>query len=129
MTLLAERMDYVRSVAFYFLVPAGCALDPPDQLGMGSLLAEMITRGAGPRDSRALTMALDNLGVDRSQSVGLMHTYLSGKTVGRNLAPALELHADVLLRPHLPEDELEPVQALALQDLQGLEDEPRSKVL
>src|SRR5262249_37823361 len=32
-------------------------------------------------------------------------------------------------RPLLPDDELDPVKALALQDIQGLEDEPRQKVL
>jgi predicted Zn-dependent peptidase len=36
--------------------------------------------------------------------------------------------ADILRRPHLPADELDAVKALALQDLQGLEDEPRQKV-
>ena len=38
MTLLAERMDHVRSAALNFLVPAGCVFDPPAQLGMASIL-------------------------------------------------------------------------------------------
>src|SRR5207245_1206075 len=46
-----------------------------------------------------------------------------------NLPAALEIYADILRRPHLPEDELEAVQSLAYQDIQGLEDEPRQKVL
>ena len=50
-TLLAERMEHVRSAAMYFLVPSGCAYDPPDQLGLAGVLAELITRGAGNRDS------------------------------------------------------------------------------
>src|SRR5262249_16912267 len=37
--------------------------------------------------------------------------------------------ADILRRPHLPEEELEPVQALALQEIQGLEDAPQQKVM
>ena len=52
-----------------------------------------------------------------------------GATLARNLPAALEIYADILRRPHLPDDELEPVQALALQDMQGLEDEPRQKVM
>src|SRR5438105_13928750 len=127
LTLLAERMDHVRSAAVNFLVPAGCAYDPPDQLGIGAIFADLITRGAGSRDSRELTLALDNLGVDRSESVGNLHMRLSGATLARNLPSVLELYADIILRPHLPEDELEPVQMLALQDLQALEDEPRQK--
>ena len=57
LVLLAERMTHVRSAALNFLVPAGCAYDPPGRLGIASVLAEMITRGAGQRDSRALSLA------------------------------------------------------------------------
>jgi predicted Zn-dependent peptidase len=129
MVLLAERMDYVRSAALNFLVPAGCAYDPPKQLGIASVLSDLITRGAGDRDSRQLTLALDNLGLDRDESVGTLHVRFWGATLARNLPAALEIYADILRRPHLPEDELEPVQALALQDLLSLEDEPRQKLL
>jgi predicted Zn-dependent peptidase len=129
LTLLAERMEDVRSAAVNFLVPAGCVYDPPEQLGIAAVLADLMTRGAGTRGSRELTLALDNLGLDRSESVGTMHTRFWGATVARNVPAALELYADILRRPHLPDEEVEAVRALALQDLRGLEDEPRSKVL
>src|SRR5262249_54767057 len=129
LTLLAERMEHVRSAALNFLLPAGCAYDPPEHLGVASVLSDLITRGAGRRDSRELTLALDNLGLDRSESVGTIHTRFWGATVARTISAALELYADILRRPHLPDDEMEAVAALALQDLRGLEDEPRSKLL
>jgi predicted Zn-dependent peptidase len=129
LTLLAERMGHVRSAALNFLVPAGCAYDPPDQLGIAAVLSDLITRGAGRRDSRELTLALDNLGLDRSESVSTLHTRFWGHTVARNIPAALELYADILRLPHLPDEEMEAVSALALQDLRGLEDEPRSKLL
>jgi predicted Zn-dependent peptidase len=129
LTLLLESMDHVRSAALYFLVPAGCVYDPPEHLGVASVLADMITRGAGARDSRELTLALDNLGLDRDESVGGIHVRFWGATLARNLAPALDIYADILRRPHLPEEEIEAVQALALQDLQSIEDEPKQKLL
>jgi len=122
-------MEHVRSAALNFLVPAGCAFDPPRRLGIASILAEMITRGAGPRDSRALSLALDGLGVDRDESVGAINIRFWGSTLARNVAAALDIYADIILRPHLPAEELEPVQALALQDLQSLEDSPQQKVM
>lgn len=129
LVLLAERMEHVRSAALNFLVPAGCVYDPPGQLGIASILADLITRGAGSRDSRELTLALDNLGLDRSESVGALNTRFWGATLARNLSAALEIYADILRRPHLPDDELDAVKSLALQDIQGLEDEPRQKVM
>jgi predicted Zn-dependent peptidase len=74
-------------------------------------------------------LALDNLGLDRDESVGSLHTRFWGATLARNLPAALEIYADILRRPHLPESEMDAVKALALQDLQGLEDEPRQKLL
>src|SRR6516225_8567656 len=81
LTLLAERMEHVRSAALNFLVPAGCVYDPPRQPGVASILAEMITRGAGKRDSRKLALALDNLGLDRDEGVGSMHVRFWGEVV------------------------------------------------
>jgi predicted Zn-dependent peptidase len=129
LTLLLERMDHVRSAAVNFLAPAGCAYDPPEQLGLVSIFSDMITRGAGDRDSRALTLAMDSLGLDHSESVGQLHLRFWGSTLARNIPPALELFADILCRPHLPAEELDSVKSLALQDLQALEDEPRAKVM
>lgn len=129
LTLLAERMEHVRSAALNFLVPAGCAYDPPNHLGVASVLSDLITRGAGERDSRELSLALDNLGLDRDESVGSMHMRFWGATLARNLPAALEIYADIIRRPMLPEEEVEAVKALAMQDLQGLEDEPRQKLL
>lgn len=129
LVLLAERMDHVRSAAINFLVPAGSAFDPTGQFGVASVLAEMITRGAGDRDSRELALALDNLGVDRDESVGAVNMRFWGSTLARNVPAALDIYADIVLRPHLPEDELEPVQELALQDIKSLEDAPQSKVM
>jgi predicted Zn-dependent peptidase len=122
-------MEHVGSAALNFLVPAGCAFDPPEHLGIGSVLAGLITRGAGKRNSRELSLALDNLGLDRDESVGSIHIRFWGATLARNLSRALEIYSDILRRPHLPEAELDAVQSLAFQDLQGLEDEPRQKVL
>jgi predicted Zn-dependent peptidase len=122
-------MEHVRSAALNFLVPAGCVFDPPGHRGVGSVLSDLITRGAGERDSRELSLALDNLGLDRDESVGSLHTRFWGATLARNLPAALRIYADILRRPHLPAEEVPAVQALALQDLSSLEDEPRQKVL
>src|ERR1700676_3845283 len=122
-------MAHVRSAALDFLVPAGCVFDPPKQLGTASVLSELITRGAGNRDSRKLMLDLDNLGLDRDESVGALHMRFWGATLARNLPAAIEIYADILRRPLLPEDDLDAVKALAIQDIQGLEDEPRQKVV
>jgi len=129
LTLLAERMDHVRSATFAFLVPAGFTREAATRLGLASALAELMTRGAGGHGSQALTTALDNLGTDRNESVGPFNLVMAAGTLGRNVPAALKLYADILRRPHLPEDELEPVQELLTEDILGLEDSPQDLVM
>lgn len=129
MVLLAERMEHVRSAAINFLIPAGSAFDPGGKFGLATVLTDLITRGAGDRDSRALSLALDNLGVDRDESVGAINMRFWGSTLSTNAYDALDIFADVIRRPHFPEEELEAAQALALQDILSLEDSPQQKVM
>ncbi len=111
LVLLAEMMPGVQSVAFTLLLPAGAAYEVPDRGGAATMLSEWITRGAGDRDSHELLAALDNLGVHHGESAQGLHTSLSAATLGRNLIPVLELFADIVLRPHLDDEEVEPIRA------------------
>lgn len=129
LVLVAETMPGVQSAAFTLLLPAGAAYEPADRGGAATMLSEWITRGAGERDSRALLSALDNLGVSHGESAQTLHTSLAAATLGRNIEAALELFADIVLRPHLDDDEVEPIRALSLQNLRSLEDDPGTKVI
>src|SRR5947209_15771357 len=129
LVLVAETMPSVQSAAFSLLLPAGAAYEPGDGGGAASMLSEWITRGAGDRDSHELLAALDNLGVSHGESAQTLHTSIAAATLGRNLVPALELFADMVLRPHLDDDEVEPIRALCLQNLRSLEDDPGTKVI
>jgi predicted Zn-dependent peptidase len=133
LVLLAEPMPYVQSAAFTMLLPAGVAYEGADGLNLGggaaTMAAEWITRGAGQRDSRQLLTALDNLGVSHAESAQTLHTSIAAATLGRNLEPALEMFADMVLRPRLDDDEVEPIRALCLQNLRSLEDDPGTKVI
>jgi predicted Zn-dependent peptidase len=129
LVLVAEPIGELRSAAFSLLVPAGCAHDPIDRAGLSSFTCEMALRGAGRRDSRQFILDLDNLGVERSELVSSSHTSYSGAALAENLPQALAIYADVLRRPHLPEDQLEASRLVMLQDLRAVEDEPSQKVM
>lgn len=117
------------SAAFNFLLPSGCCYERPDQGGLAAMTCEMMLRGAGPRDSRAWIAELENLGVERGESVGVTQANFGGATLRDNLAAALVLFADLLRRPRLPADQLEAGRSVCLQELQGVEDEPSQKLM
>jgi len=117
------------SQIFTFLVPAGCVKEPEGREGLSGFACEMVQRGSGPRDHRRFVLDLDHLGVERTESVGHAHLMFGGATVADNLCTALGIYADLLRRPHLPDEHLEAVRSLLLQELQAVEDEPPQKLL
>ncbi len=129
LVLIAEAMPGVQSAAFTLLLPAGAAYEAADRGGAASMLSEWITRGAGNGTVAKLLSALDNLGVNHGESAQTLHTSLAAATLGTNLDPGVELFADIVLRPHLDDEEIEPIRRLALQNLRSLEDDPGTKVI
>jgi len=129
LVLLAEPVATVESAAFTLMTPCGCSNDPADRLGLASMLCDMSLRGAGPRDSRALVNDLEVLGVERGESVGVSQTSFGGATVAENLDEALAIYADIIQRPHLPDDQLEASRLVCLQEIRGIEDEPAQKLM
>ena len=130
MPLLVEEMAGVRTAAVSWLVPAGNSSDPEGEAGDGwsSLLAELSQRGAGDRDSRAYSDALDRAGVQRSVTPAAVHIVLSATTIGSRIQEALPLFADLVVRPHLPPRSLDAVRSLAIQSLESLQDDPQHRV-
>lgn len=129
MVLLGEPMDAVQSVAFDFMLPAGAARLPEGCCGAANVVADWIFRGAGERDSRQLSDALDGLGLVRGRSISTSHITIGATLEAGNLEPALDLHADIILRPHLKQDQFELARQLAVDEVLSLDDDPRQKVM
>ena len=129
MVLLGERMEAVGSVASGFVLPAGAAALPAGCCGAANVIADWVFRGAGDRDSRELSDALDGLGLHRASSVGSSHIIIGAILEASNLAEAINLYADIILRPSLKKDQFEPARQLAVDDVLGLDDDPRQKVM
>ena len=129
LTLLAEQMPGMQSAAMTLMLPAGSSSDPDDKQGSATVLADLILRGAGERDNRALTDYLDSLGLQRSSGVGVHHTRLGCAALAAKVIEGLGAYADIVQRPHLPEHGFDSAKDLALQALAGLDDDPRHKLM
>ncbi len=129
LTLVVETMPGVQSGAMTFLIDAGGSTDPVDRSGSATILSDLILRGAGARDNKTLTNYMDSLGLQRSSSVGIHHTRLGCAALADKVIEALPTYADIVMRPHLPADGFESAQDLALQSLEGIEDDPKQKLM
>ena len=129
LSLLVEPMPGVASVGMSLLLPGGAADEPGDQLGVSTVLCEMMYRGAGDLDARAHTEALDQLGVKRGTEVRTHHLRLGASILDERLSAALPLLLDMVRRPHLSDEAFGPSRELAVQAIDALEDEPQQKVM
>lgn len=129
LTLVVEPMADVQSAAFSLLVPGGSIFDPEGKSGSAAILSDLITRGAGEYDTKQLSAALDNLGLQRHESVGNVFTTFTGATLAENLAPALRIYGTIVRNPTLPADQFDAARAGVEQTLRAMEDEPRQKVI
>lgn len=129
MVILGEPMEAVGSAAFGFMLPGGASRLPDGCCGAGSVIIDWIFRGAGGKNSRELSDALDGLGLHRNSSMGSSHITIGAVLEAGNLADAIELYADLILRASLKEDQFELARQLAIDGVKALDDNPRQKVM
>jgi predicted Zn-dependent peptidase len=129
MPIACERIEGSRSVGIVWMLPAGAAQEPDDRRGISSVVSELLLRGAGSRDSKALADAFDKAGVIRGIDPTIRSMGVSATTTGDRLEDALGLLADTVLRPRFDADSIEPSKALALQSLASLSDDPQERAV
>lgn len=126
LTLLIDELNRPTS-ATHLSFPGGAAADPAGSEGASAVLHALAQRGAGSRDTRALSEAFDGLGFNRGGGALQATDLFTLSGLAADWVPAMELLADILLRPALPPAELEPCRTLALQELASIEDNPGYK--
>jgi len=129
MVLLGEPMEAVGSAAFGFMLPSGAAVLDEGCCGAGNVITDWIFRGAGDKNSRQLSDALDGLGLHRGSSVGSSHITIGASLEAGNLAEAIDLYADIILRASLEKEQFELARQLAVDSVLALDDDPRHNVM
>lgn len=123
LVVLGERMMWLESTAFSFLIPAGYTREAVEQQGLANLTTDMMQRGCGRRDSRQFVEDLELLGADTSSNAGVTFSGYSGSMPAESLHDTLAIYADLIRRPHLPEDQFEDSQSFCILEAKGLEDD------
>jgi len=129
LVLLGEPLRQVASVAFGFMIPSGVARLPEGCCGCCNVISDWIFRGAGNKNSRQLSDALDSLGLHRAGSVNSSHISIGAALEASNLSQALDLYADIILRHSLLPDQFQLAKQLAIDAVRALDDDPRQKVM
>ncbi len=86
---------------------AGAAADPQGGYGTQRLMLSLLTAGANGRDAMALAEQRERLGATIATAGTLDRTSVTLTALSANLAPSLDLFADVVLRPDFADGEVE----------------------
>ena len=129
MTVLVQPMPWLRTAAFSIAIRAGVDVEPRSLGGLSGLTCEMVQRGAGKHSSRDLVAIQDNLGMDRSSGVSVSTSNFGASMPAESLKDAIELYAQIVQNPHLPEDQLEDARMMSLQEIRANQDEPTHRVM
>lgn len=124
-----QRMAGVRSAALACFVGAGAAYESSIVAGLAHLTEGTMFRGTANRSTRQITEELDRLGASHNSTTGLESTLFSGRLLGDQLLDALDIFIDVLRHASFPEDELEAVRGLQLQEIGQRNDQPAQAVM
>ncbi|MBP8232474.1 MAG: insulinase family protein [Rhizorhabdus sp.] len=104
---------------------AGHAADPKEKLGTQGLTLALLDEGAGKRDSIALAEAQERLGAQIASSATMDRTNVSMFALKANLAPSLDLLADVIQRPTFAPAEIERLRNQVLAGIAAENAQPR----
>ena len=94
--------------------------------GLATFVATMVREGAGSRDANALQSELAYLGATLSAGADWDNTTLTLRVAKRNLDAALDLMADVVLRPSFAAADVRRQRDLRLAGLLQQKDQPRT---
>lgn len=119
-----RRTYYNEIVGISIAVPAGSALDPPEKAGLAALLANLLTKGAGGQSSEEIAEELGQRGIALNVSASQDLTTITAKCAREDLSETLDLLADIVFRPELPQDHMELERERLMAGIRRMEDTP-----
>jgi zinc protease len=127
LTVLVADLPGRPLVSASIVVPVGAADEPAAEAGAAVLAARALTEGTERYDAIGLTEASERLGASLHAEAGWDATSVGLDVPSSRLQPALELLAEVLLRPTFPASEVERLRDERLNDLLQAQADPRRR--
>ncbi len=122
--ILAEHMPDFESVAAAFHVRTG-ARDEADPriFGVSHFLEHMVFKGTATRSAEDISLAFNNIGAEFNAFTSLEQTFYYARILGENLAPAIEILAD-MMQPRLDADEFNTERGVIIEEIARSEEVP-----
>ena len=125
LTVLVSHLPGRPLLTAQLLLEGGAGVEPPASAGVTVLTAEALTEGTARHDAIGLIEASERLGAGIQAGSGWETTAGTVDVPRRNLAAALDLLAEVMLRPTFPDSEVTRLRQERVNDLLQARADPR----
>ncbi len=125
--VIAKESKTTPAVTVYASLPAGTIYDPPHLPGLSNFLARTIDRGTEARSADRIGDELDTRGVSLSVTVDTNTLALVCTCLAEDVAPTLDLLADIVMHPTFPDNEVVTRRGEILTRLRQDEDDPGAR--
>ena len=126
-TLLLRRNTATAVVSIQAFFAGGLRAETRETNGVSSLTALLMRRGTTSRSAQDIAKAFDGMGGSLGSGSGNNSFYLTANVLKKDLAPALEIFADVVLHPSFAPDQFETFKKLRLAYIKRSADDPMTE--
>jgi predicted Zn-dependent peptidase len=126
--MVGQYMPSLSSITLGFQLDAAVINEPEDKAGLAHLFEYMLFQGTKQKDARALNEAFESLGVRKGASTAWEWTRVLAQMVNTKFDATLPLMHEILLTPTFPQNELEQMRSIILQEIRRRDDEPMSRI-
>ncbi|MDP8913727.1 MAG: insulinase family protein, partial [Pseudomonadota bacterium] len=120
----SRHMPGIETAAVGLYADTGSRYEPARLNGIAHLFEHMVFKGAGGRSAREISEAIEDVGGDLNASTDRDGTNFMASVMAEHIPLGIELIADMILRPHFTEAELEREKDVVLQELGEARDTP-----
>jgi predicted Zn-dependent peptidase len=122
--LITETMPHVRSVTIGVWLMRGSRHESDDRSGIAHFVEHMLFKGTDTRTAEDIAQAIDSIGGQLDAFTAKEYASYYIKVLDEHLPLAVDLLADIVLRPAFSADEIEREKKVILEEIKMVEDTP-----
>ena len=122
--LITETMPHVRSVTIGVWLTRGSRHESDDRSGIAHFVEHMLFKGTDTRTAEDIAQSIDSIGGQLDAFTAKEYASYYIKVLDEHLPLAVDLLADIVLRPAFAADEIEREKKVILEEIKMVEDTP-----
>jgi len=124
LTVITERMPYVRSVAIGIWVTAGSRQEPAELNGISHFIEHMVFKGTQHRTAEQIARSVDQIGGQLDAFTSKEMICFNAKVLDEHLPVAFDILSDMVLNPLFAEADIAKERGVVLEEIKMDADNP-----